>query len=377
MTTSGTGLKIAHILSHTSINGVGTSLAVLMRELEARGHKLMLVHRPDCWLAEQMRDLPVEFHEAPLHTRYKELYDVGDTIRRWQADVIHTHGSTAHKYGAIYRVAGRIPVVATAHACHFQLHWIFNHRVIAPSQITADYHHRVNRVRRRNLRIIHHPFDVATAPVATTVERSTRRTEIGLPQDAFVLGMTGDLCRRKNQMDCVKVLEALRGHGVDAHLVLIGVGADREYVGEIREAIDGELEPYVHRLGLRHDAVELLAALDAYLCTSIHEEGPIATIEAMSRGLPVITTTIGCMPALLGGGRGGRMFVVGDNRGMAEFATELANDATRRRAIGAEAREVIIENLAPAAIVPKIEAVYREVVRNKGRVRHANAAADS
>lgn len=364
MPTSDRPLRIAHILSHTAINGVGTSLEVLMREQHAEGHTLMLVHRPNCWLAEQLADLPVEFLEAPLHTRYRELYHVGDTIRSWRADVIHTHGSTAHKYGAIYRVAGKIPIVATAHACHFQLHWVFNNRVIAPSQITADYHHRVNRVRRRNLRIIHHAFDVATATVATAEDRAARRADLGLPQDAFVMGMTGDICRRKNQLDCVRVLAALRDRDVNAHLLLIGVGADREYVGEIRQAIEDKgLQDRVHLLGLRFDVVDLLAALDAYLCTSIHEEGPIATLEAMARGLPIITTRIGCMPALLGDGRGGRMFEVGDNSGMADFAAELARDAEIRRELSAGARATVVEHLAPAAIVPQVEAVYREVIK--------------
>ena len=364
MPTSDRPLRIAHVLSHTAINGVGTSLAVLMREQHAQGHTLMLVHRPNCWLADQLADLPIEFLQAPLHTRYRELHHVGDTIRSWRADVIHTHGSTAHKYGAIYRVAGKIPIVATAHACHFQLHWVFNNRVIAPSQITADYHHRVNRVRRRNLRIIHHAFDVTAVSVATDEERAAKRAELNVPPDAFVMGMTGDLCRRKNQRDCVRVLAALRDRDVNAHLVLIGVAADREYVAEIRQAIEENgLQDRVHLLGLRYDVVDLLAALDAYLCTSIHEEGPIATLEAMARVLPIITTRIGCMPALIGDGRGGRMFRVGDNAGMADFAAELARDADGRRKLGEEARAAIVEHLAPAAIVPQVTAVYREVIR--------------
>ncbi|MEM7442652.1 MAG: glycosyltransferase family 4 protein [Pseudomonadota bacterium] len=359
-------LRIAQIFSHTMINGVGTSLEVLLRQLNARGHEIMLVHRPDSWLVNQTSDLPLTRLESRLKTRYKELYRVGDSIRNWKADVIHTHGSTAHKYGAIYRVAGKIPIVATAHACHFQLHWIFNNRVIAPSQITADYHHRVNRVSRRNLRIVHHAFDIANAPLATKEDRVQRREELGLPNDAFVLGMTGSICERKNQMACVDVLEKLRQNDVDAHLVLIGEPGQWEYTKGLREHVKQQgLEPYVHLLGVRLDAPALLAALDAYLCTSLHEEGPIATLEAMSAGLPVITTRIGCMPALMADDKGGKMFAPEDIDGMVAFAAELAGDPDLRRRLGTEGHHQVVSQLSPEAVVPQVEAVYREVAKNR------------
>lgn len=366
MPTSERKLKIAHMLSHTAVNGVGTSLEVLLRELHARGHELMLVHRPGCWLADQTADLPIKRLESRLKTRYGELYRVGDAIRTWGADVVHTHGSTAHKYGAIYRVAGRIPIVATAHSCHFQLHWIFNNRVIAPSQITADYHHKVNRVFRRNLRIVYHAFDTTTAPMASEADRADRRAEMDLPHDAFILGMTGSICERKNQTDCVRVLDTLRKQGINAHLVLIGPPGEWDYTKEMRAHIaEQQLEPFVHELGERQDTIAVLAALDAYLCTSVHEEGPIATLEAMSVGLPVITSRIGCMPVVMADDKGGKVLPVGDWRGMASFAGELAGDPMRRRALGLEGHDQVKNLLAPDAVIPQVEAVYREVVKQR------------
>jgi len=352
------------MLSHTAVNGVGTSLEVLLRELHARDHEIMLVHRPNCWLVDQISDLPIELVESRLKTRYGELYRVGDAIRSWGADVVHTHGSTAHKYGAIYRVAGKIPIVATAHACHFQLHWIFNNRVIAPSQITADYHHKVNRVFRRNLRVIYHAFDTETAPLTTESERERSRADLDLPHDAFVFAMTGSICERKNQIDCVRVLETLREKGVDAHLVLIGPAGEWDYTKKMRDHIaERQLGDFVHQLGERTDTVAILSAMDAYLCTSVHEEGPIATLEAMSVGLPVITSHIGCMPVVMADDKGGKVLPVGDWKAMADFAADLAGDPEQRQRLGAEGRNQVKTILSPETIIPQVEAVYREVVK--------------
>jgi glycosyltransferase involved in cell wall biosynthesis len=358
------------MLSHTSVNGVGTSLEVLLRQLHARGHELMLVHRPDAWLVDQIGDFPIERLESRLKTRYNELYRVGDAIRSWGADVIHTHGSTAHKYGAVYRVAGKIPIVATAHSCHFQLHWVFNNRVIAPSQITADYHNKDNRLPSRKTRVVNHPFDTSTAPIATEADRTNQRAELKLPADAFVIGMTGSLCERKNQIDCVRVLETLRERNVNAHLVLIGPPGEWDYTKSLRNHIvQQQMEPFVHMLGERTDTISILAALDAYLCTSVHEEGPIATLEAMSVGLPVITSRIGCMPVVMKDDKGGKMLPVGDWSGMADFAADLANDPARRHALGAEGHDQVEQILSPETIMPQVEAVYREVVKKRRPAR--------
>ncbi len=230
-------MKIAHIHSHAGINGVSTSLAALTRQQVARGHDIMLVHRPDSWLAESLSDQPIALIESLLKTRISELYRVGDGIRRWGADVVHTHGSTAHKYGAVFRVAGKIPIIATAHSCHFQLHWIFNNRVIAQSRRTADYHRRVNGVRRRNLRIIPNMIDPGEISEATADLRESQRALLRLPGDAFVLGMIGTINARKNQIDCVRALSALRQSGIDAHLVLIGDATPDRHLANLQDVV--------------------------------------------------------------------------------------------------------------------------------------------
>ena len=352
--------------SHTGVNGVSTSLAMLIPQQVARGHDIMLVHRPGSWLASTLSELPVAFVESPLTTRIGDLYRVGDTIRSWGADVVHTHGSTAHKYGAIYRVVGKIPIVATAHACRFQLHWIFNNRIIAPSRRTAEYHRRVNGARRRNMRIIPHMIDTTAAPLVTADRRKRQRDLLCLPEDAFVLGMIGSIDARKNQIDSVRVLHTLRQGGHNAHLVLIGGPAQDDHLAALDNLVaQAGLQDIVHRTGGRPDATDLLPAFDAYICTSRHEEGPIANLEAMVAGLPVISTDVGCMDMVFAEGRGGRIFTVGDHAGMADYAAELAADPTLAATTGTEARTVVGEKLSPDVILPQIDAVYREVASRR------------
>jgi len=285
-------------------------------------------------------------------------------IREFDAEVIHTHGSTAHKYGAIYRVIGNVPIVATAHSRNLQLHWAFNDHVIAPSNDTAAYHRRVNLVPGRKVTVIPNMLVMDSVPQIDERDRARIRAELGIPDEVFVLGMIGTVCRRKNQIDCVRVLDSLLRDGVDARLVLIGPDGRDGHLRKLNALVrKRRLTDRVHYLGAKPDASTMLPAMNAYICTSRNEECSIANLEAMAAGLPMIATRVGCMDSLLADGCGGRLFDVGATDEMARYAATLARDPARSEVIGLEGREIIRLRLSPDEIVPKVEAIYLDLAR--------------
>ncbi len=359
-------LKIAQMQSHSGINGVVTSLEELIRLQLARGHEILLVHPPGSWLAERLSDVPVDKLETRFGNRLGEFFRVGHAVRDWGAQIVHTHGSNAHKYGAVFRVGGPVPIVATAHSTNFQLHWIFNNRVIAPSRRTARYHNRINRVPKRHLRVIPYPFELSHRPEPGPAERKAARTRLGLPDRCFALGMVGTICERKQQIEAVRVLVSLRDRNIDARLALVGNIGDDAHRGPLMELIEtAKLGDRVLLPGAIRDADRLMPGFDAYINTSTEEQGPLSVVEAMAAALPVITTDVGNMDFLLGDGQGGRVFEIGAVAAMADYAAELAGDAALRRQTGEQARAVVADRLRPDVVLPQIESVYRELARRR------------
>ena len=360
----GVPMRIAHLVGHGALNGVATSSRILIQAQLDAGHEVMLVHPHRSWIGRQAFDGPIRLMGSDLVTKPSELRRVGYAIRDWQGDVLHTHGSRGNKFGMVYRCAAGTPLVMTAHARQFQLPWLFAHEVIGLSQWTADYYVRRLLVSRRHMHVLPNMFDVTEIETATEERRALARAELGIRADAFLIGSVGQLGQRKNQIDMVGVLRGLLKQGVDAELLLIGsVQQGKDLMPGWDAAVTApEVRGRIHLAGHRSDAQELLPAIDVFLMTSRDEQAPIAPLEAMGAGLPVLSTRVGNMVDLL---PEECLFAVGDVAGMTEAALRL-QDETNRRSVAEAGRRTIIERLEPQRIVAEIDKIYRLAI---GRAR--------
>ncbi len=83
----------------------------------------------------------------------------------------------------------------------------------------------------------------------------------------------------------------------------------------------------------------LLAAADVFLLTSISEGIPLTVIEAMSAGLPVVSTAVGGVGEIVVDGESGLLAPAGDDRGLAGHVLRLGDDPELRRRLGEQGRE--------------------------------------
>jgi glycosyltransferase involved in cell wall biosynthesis len=93
-------------------------------------------------------------------------------------------------------------------------------------------------------------------------------------------------------------------------------------------------------LGYREDPIRVLVAADAFCLSSRFEGLPIALLEAMAAGLPVVATRVGGVPAVVTDGREGRLVDVGDPGALATAVAEMREPAVRRRCAAAAAERV-------------------------------------
>ena len=361
-------MKIAHLLSHAGLNGVATSLHTLIQAQLRAGHEILLVHPTPSWIELQPFDRPVATLTSDFPTTISELSRVGHLIRDWGEDVVHTHGSRANKFGMTYRLVARTPTVMTAHARLLQIPWRFAHVVIAPSVPTANFYRKRFLVADSSITVVPHLFDVDPVVAATPATRAAARAEFGLSPDVFVIGSVGEICDRKNQIDMLRILKILVNKGIDAHLLLVGRMIQlTEQALWAELASDPQIADRIHLAGQRVDAVGLIHAMDVYLCTSKIEEGPIATLEAMASGMPVVTVDVGYTSELVRDGENGRLFPLGAVNEMAEACAALSSDPDLRSAFGNRARATVADFLTAERIIPQVDAVYRRALSRSGR----------
>jgi glycosyltransferase involved in cell wall biosynthesis len=95
----------------------------------------------------------------------------------------------------------------------------------------------------------------------------------------------------------------------------------------------------VHLLGHRDDVADLLAAADLFAMPSLFEGLPLAVLEAMFAGTPVVASAVGGIPEAVRDGLEGRLVPAGAVGPLSEVLAELLSDADRRAALGKAARQ--------------------------------------
>jgi glycosyltransferase involved in cell wall biosynthesis len=153
-------------------------------------------------------------------------------------------------------------------------------------------------------------------------------------------GLIVSVARLEPQKNPLGLIEAFaRGLRDDARwrLLLAGDGSLRESAREHAQQLG--IGERVHFLGVRADVPELLAACDLFALASDWEGSPLALIEAMASGLPVVATAVGGVPELVEHGTAGLLAPPRDAPALAESLAALAQDPQRRESFAGCARQ--------------------------------------
>ncbi|MBO9534599.1 MAG: glycosyltransferase family 4 protein [Solirubrobacteraceae bacterium] len=221
---------------------------------------------------------------------------------------------------------------------------------------------------RRAPRVIHNPIDLARFDPARH-DRHAARAALGLPLDAPLVGVVGQLTPWKGQDDAIRALAA---SGIDeAHLVVAGSAKfagpaarfDNQAFAEGLPALATELgvADRVHFTGEIDDVPQLLAALDVLLVPSWEEAFGRVVVEGMAMGLPVIATSNGGPPEIIGDNRTGFLLPPREPDQWGSLLGVLLRDPDRRDRIGAAARDAA-RDYDPAHHAAAVLAVYRDLL---------------
>jgi glycosyltransferase involved in cell wall biosynthesis len=146
----------------------------------------------------------------------------------------------------------------------------------------------------------------------------------------------------------------------DARFVLVGDGASRARIKALVRSRG--LEDRFLFLGMREDARDVVAAGDGFVLPSVHSEDmPLAILDAMAVGKPVVSTRLAGIPEEVEHGVTGLLAEPGDAKGLAAALSELSNDPARRAAMGAAGRNRFEAHFELGAMARAYASLYREL----------------
>jgi glycosyltransferase involved in cell wall biosynthesis len=104
----------------------------------------------------------------------------------------------------------------------------------------------------------------------------------------------------------------------------------------------------------------LLCRVAAFVLPSYVEGLPMAVIEAMSKGTPVVASNVGGVPDVIEDGKDGLLVRAGDVAGIAQALITLLEDSTARVRLGAAGRQKVARQFSASCVLPVLERLYSE-----------------
>jgi glycosyltransferase involved in cell wall biosynthesis len=180
--------------------------------------------------------------------------------------------------------------------------------------------------------VVIHGVDV-DAIASRRQERDAARAELGVPPDHLLVATVANLRSNKDYPTMLAAARRLSDAGQPFRFVSVGQGPLAERLEKERDELG--LEGRFRFLGYRDDPIRVLVAADLFCLSSRFEGLPIALLEAMAAGLPVVATRVGGVPAVVTDGREGHLVPPGDAGALAAAIAELADPGLRSRCAAA------------------------------------------
>ena len=296
-----------------------------------------------------------------------------DTVRLARArriQVIHSYGKGAGLYG---RIAARLTGAAAIHTFH-GIHpagygrlylrleralarWSF--AVVHVSESQAGEARALGLAPAGRTRVIVNGVDAAL--VRAVAERAPMsRAALGLRPDALVLATVARLDPVKRLEVLVRAVPLLVARVPEAQLLIVGDGSERDTLRALARTLapgDG-----VVFAGAIPDAARVLPVVDLYVTASRREGLPLAVLEAMACGLPVLATAAPGHVDAVEPEVTGRLVPLDDAPGLAAAAALLLRDPALRARMGRAGRERVERHFSHARVLAEVADLYRAAV---------------
>jgi len=195
------------------------------------------------------------------------------------------------------------------------------------------------------------------------------RSQLGLSQDARILGVVGTIKESKGQLEAIEIFASLKEHTDKIYLVIIGGvyqdnSEDLEYIKQLRQrVVKLDLNDRIFFLGWREDVPTLMKDLDILLMPTMHSEGrPRVVLEALEAGVPIVSSNLSAITEILGQNEIGYQVLIEDKQSWIDAILSILNDRERQIEMSAKSLRVWKQNYSAATANIQLYNAFAQLV---------------
>ncbi len=363
-----------HIV-HTESSGGwgGQEIRILNEILEfmKAGYPVTLICDADTPIAQRAKEYKITTVELPIGKKsIQGLCALKQWFKNNDFDVINTHSSSDSWMAALgMRMAFNVkPLVRTRHVSapisnNWATRWLYkkasNHIVTTGEKLRSTLI-RDNKINVQKITSVPTGID-CNSFVPAKDKRAVRQT-LGLPEDKLIIGILATLRSWKGHEYLIKAFEKI--NNTDTHLLIVGNGPQWDNINQLIR--DKGLEGQVTLCGDQKNVVPWLQSMDIFTLPSYANEGvPQGIMQAMSCGLPVISTDVGSIAEIVHDNYTGLIVKPKDEHSLSRAIKNLIDDHNVRKSLAAQAKSFAHQTFGLEIMSEKMSEIFLRVTHEK------------
>jgi glycosyltransferase involved in cell wall biosynthesis len=372
-------MKVLHVIDSLNRGGAEILLSNLLPLLKCKGIDITIVSVSNkIGLVDIFRknNIPVyslDFNgtiyqiKAILHASQ----NLKSIIMKEKPDIIHSHLYTADLVTRI-AVGKRLPLISTLHS--YDKWWLEKRRLksriktfldyisgklsksfyIAVSKSVKDYACKALNISEDRIIVVYNGINPHKFIVKDYQSYQINNQPLII--------QVGRFYKEKGHETSIKAMLIIKKYYPKAKLLLVGDGPLYSFIeNEIKSL---ELINNIELLGVREDIPDLLLKADIFWMPSEWEGLPIACLEAMASGLPIIASAVGGLLEIISDGETGYLIPKGSYEQLAERSLRLFKDFDLRKKMGLMSRKIVERNFTIEKTAKEYISIYDSFKRN-------------
>jgi len=373
-------MRVLHIISSGGMYGAEAVILNISHSLNGGSDCSLLglfsnSSNPNHELHERAVKEGIESHLIPCKGQIDRtaIANIRELAVQTRADIVHAHGYKADIYVYFALRRSQIPFVSTCHTWYDNdllavLYGGADRFVLRNFACVVAVSDEVKQrllkagVRAEKIDMVRNGIDLRP------FDRAVPSLRKDLPAGhTHIIGLIGRLAWEKGVDVFLRAAARVLGEFPSARFVVVGEGPDKDKLEQLVDEL--KIRGSVSMLGRRDDMPSVYASLDVMVSSSRQEGMPMAVLEGMASGVPLVASAVGEVPTVVLDGRTGVLVPPEDVNSLAAGILRLLRDPATRKRLGAAARQRVEEEYSAKRMTADYLRVYAQAIESRGSAR--------